>query len=221
MNGIGGAYNAAVIDTELFVSLLRPEATRRETISFCERVVGKAVPLVLPAWVADALDTLEETGTAVSTVIGWPYGAAPAQALGVEAAMAAADGAQHLFFCPNLSALKSGAELLVADALQSVVDAAAPAEVEVTLWLPWEQLKPLERQSLVRVAVECGATGFLLPVADTESATALREFLDEEIGVLVLVSTGAEASAMEALGASALLLPEGSALAQEVLGARA
>ena len=210
-----------MIDTELFVSLLRPEATRRETIAFCERAAGKAGPLVQPAWVADALDTLEGSESTVGTVIGWPYGAAPAQALGVEAAMAAADGAQHLFFCPNLSALKSGAELLVADALQSVVDAAAPAEVGVTLWLPWEQLKPLERQSLVRVAVECGATGFLLPLADTESAKALRAFLDEEIGLMVLVSTGADASAMEALGASALLLPDGSPLAKEVLGAGA
>lgn len=210
-----------MIETELFVALLRPEATRRETIAFCERAAGKATVVVQPAWVADALDTLEGSESTVATVIGWPYGAAPAQALGVEAAMAAADGAQHLFFCPNLSALKSSAELLVADALQSVLDAAEPAGAGVTLWLPWEQLKPMERQSLVRVAVECGAAGFLLPVTESESVTALREFLDEEIGVMVQVSTGAEASAMEALGASALLLLENSPLAKEVLGAGA
>ena len=210
-----------MINAELFVSLLRPEATRRETIAFCESLLGKAAPCILPAWVADALDTLEGSETPVATVIGWPYGAAPAQALGVEAAMATADGAQHLILCPNLSALKSSAELLVADAVQTVVDAAGPAEAEVTLWLPWEQLKPLERKSLVQLALECGASGVLLPVADKESAQALRDFLDEEVGLMVLTHTGAEAQELEACGATALLLPDDSPLAKEVLGAPA
>ncbi|WP_395139411.1 hypothetical protein [Armatimonas sp.] len=166
----------------LTVALLRPDSTRREAMALCEKYAQTADSVcVLPTWVADVLESELE----VATVIGWPYGAANSQALGVEAAMATADGALELILFPNLSALKSGAELLVADAVQTVVDAAAPAGAEVTLWLPWEQLQPLERQSLARLAVECGANALLLPVDDEESAKALREFLPEEIGMII------------------------------------
>ena len=191
--GLGGKrYNARVSNQPLTVALLRPDSTRREAMALCETFATAAETVcVLPTWVPDVL----ESGLSVTTVIGWPYGAANAQALGVEAAMATADGATELIFFPNLSALKSGAELLVADAVQTVVDGAAPAGAEVTLWLPWEQLKPLERQSLARLAVECGANALLLPVDDEESAKALREFLPEEIGTIIACAAGSPSAA--------------------------
>ena len=176
----------------LTVALLRPDSTRREAVALCEKFAQTADSVcVLPTWVADVLDS----GLDVATVIGWPHGAANSQALGIEAAMATADGATELIFFPNLSALKSGAELLVADAVQTVVDAAAPTDSEVTLWLPWEQLKPLERQSLARLAVECGASALVLPVDDEESAKALREFLPDEIGMIITCEASAASAA--------------------------
>ena len=178
----------------LTVALLRPDSTRREAVALGEKFAATADALcVLPTWVADVL----ESGLDVATVIGWPHGAANSQALGIEAAMATADGVTELILFPNLSALKSGAELLVADAVQTVVDAAAPTDTEVTLWLPWTSLKPLERQSLARLAVECGASALLLPLNgdDEESAKALREFLPEEIGMIIACEASAASAA--------------------------
>lgn len=175
----------------LTVALLRPDSTRREALALAEASATIAETIcVLPSWVPDVL----ESGLAVATVIGWPYGAGSGQALGVDAAMATADGASELIVFPNLSALKSGAELLVADAVQTVVDGAAPAGADVTLWLPWEQLKPLERQSLARLAVECGASALVLPLDDPESAKALREFLPEEIETVIACAPESESA---------------------------
>jgi deoxyribose-phosphate aldolase len=200
-------YNTSVNLSE--VILLDPAATRRETIALCEWALTRpsvTTLTVLPAWVADAVDALAGTGKSVGTVIGYPFGLAPAQAKAVEAAMATADGATQVTLYLNLSALKSGAELLVADEIASVVDAASPAGASVVVAIPWEALKPRERQSAVRIAIESGADAILLPVAEKESADALREFLPEELRMHVQCNTEAEAEQMRACGAAQIVL---------------
>ncbi|MFM7322078.1 MAG: 2-deoxyribose-5-phosphate aldolase, partial [Armatimonadota bacterium] len=82
---------AAVIDQ----TLLRPDATRRETMAFCEAALphGFASVCILPAWVADAVEIVAGTRTRVATVVGFPHGSAGGAAKQIEAATVVADGA--------------------------------------------------------------------------------------------------------------------------------
>ena len=107
-------------------TLLKPDSTRRDCRRVCEEAAAAqfASACILPSWVADAADVLEGSGVAVCTVVGFPHGIAPAQAKAAEAATAVADGATEVDMVINISALKSGSDLLVFDDIQAVVDAA-------------------------------------------------------------------------------------------------
>ena len=53
-------------------TLLRPDSTRRDARRVCEEAKehGFAAACILPAWVADAAEILENSGVAVCTVVG-------------------------------------------------------------------------------------------------------------------------------------------------------
>ena len=147
---------------------------KREIRSLCESV-ATGILVVPPVWVADATDLLEGKPVQIGTCVGWPWGFAPAQAKAVEAATAAADGATLLWLVPNRAALASGADLVVLDELQSVLDIAAPAGVEVHIVIE-DGLAPRDRGRLVQMADECGADGLVVGADFTpEVLASLKE----------------------------------------------
>lgn len=152
-------------------TLLKPDSTRRDCRKLCEEAkqFGFASACILPSWVADAFEILEGSETRVCTVIGFPHGNAPAQAKAAEAATAVADGAGEIDMVINLSALKSGSDLLVMDDIQSVVDVSEAGGAIVKVIIECAYLTDDEKRRACRMAEEAGAdfvktsTGFATP----------------------------------------------------------
>ena len=159
------------------ISLLGPSVLRKDIRAACERV-SEGLLVVPPVWVAEAADLLADKSATVGTAVGWPWGFGAAQAKAVEAATAAADGAEVLWLVPNRSALASGADLIVLDELQTVLDLAEPAGVEVHIVIE-DGLAPRDRGRLVQMADECGAAGLVVGADFTEEVLlSLRELTE-------------------------------------------
>lgn len=203
-------------------TLLKPDSTRRDARRVAEeaKAHGFAAACILPSWVADAADILEGSGVAVCTVVGFPHGNAPAQAKAAETATAVADGATEIDTVLNISALKSGSDLLVMDDLQSVVDAAGMGGATVKVILECALLTDDEKRRAAKLCVEAGAafvktsTGFASHGATVEDVRLLRAVVGPEIGVKAAggVRTVEDALAMIAAGASRFGTSAGVAL---------
>lgn len=160
-------------------TLLKPDATRRDTRRVCEeaKAHGFAAACILPSWVADAAEILDGSGVAVCTVIGFPHGIAPTDAKVTEAHTVIADGATEIDMVINVSALKSGSDLLVYQDIEAVVEAAEPGGALVKVIIECALLTDDEKRRACRMCVEAGAdfvktsTGFAgggATVADVE-----------------------------------------------------
>ena len=107
----------------------------------------------------------------------------------VETAMAVADGATEIDTVINISALKSGADLLVMDDLQAVVDAAGMGGAIVKVILECGLLTDKEKQRAAKLCVDAGAafvktsTGFAASGATVEDVRLLRAAVGPDIGV--------------------------------------
>ena len=211
-------------------TLLKPDSTRRDARRVCEegKTHGFAAVCLLPTWVADATEILEDSGVAVCTVVGFPHGNAPAQAKAAEAATAVADGASEIDMVINFSALKSGADLLVFDDIQSVVDVTGAGGGIVKVILECAYLTDDEKRRACRMAEEAGAafvktsTGFATPPAGMPvGATAddvrlLRASVNDEMQVKASggIRTLADAHTLIEVGASRLGTSAGIALVE-------
>ena len=159
------------------ICLLGPAVLRKDVRAACEQATEGLV-VVPPVWVADAAELLGGKPVQVGTALGWPWGFASAQAKAVEAATAAADGAEVLWLVPNRSALSSGADLIVLDEIQTVLDLAESAGAEVHVVIE-DGLAPRDRGRLVQMAGECGAAGLVVGADFTaEVLASLRELTE-------------------------------------------
>lgn len=205
-------------------TILKPDSTRRDARRLCEeaREQGFAAACLLPSWVADAADILEGSGVAVCTVVGFPHGSAPAQAKAAETATAVADGATEIDTVINISALKSGSDLLVMDDIQAVVDAAGMGGAIVKVILECALLTDDEKRRAAQMSVEAGAafvktsTGFAAHGATVEDVRLLRAVVGPEIGVKAAggIRTIEDARALIDAGASRLGTSAGVALVE-------
>ncbi len=209
-------------------TLLKPDSTRRDARRLCEeaRDAGFASACLLPAWVADATEVLEGSGVAVCTVIGFPHGNAPAQAKQTEAATAMADGATELDMVINISALKSGSDLLVFEDVETVVETAHLGGAIVKVILECALLTDEEKRRAARMCVEAGAdfvktsTGFAVTAAGkpngatVEDVRLLRAAVGEEAAVKAAggIRTVEDALALIEAGANRLGTSAGLAL---------
>ena len=209
-------------------TLLKPDSTRRDCRRVCEEAkqYGFASACILPAWVADAADILDGSQTVVCTVVGFPHGIAPAQSKASEAATAVADGAAEVDMVINISALKSGADLLVFDDIQSVVDAANLGGAIVKVILECALLTDDEKKRAAKMAQEAGAafvktsTGFASGGATVGDVRLLRQTVGPDMGVKAAggIRTLADALAFIDAGATRLGTSGGIALIQEMTG---
>jgi len=207
-------------------TLLRPDSTRRDAIRIAEeaRDNGFASACILPSWVADAADVLDGTDVAVCTVIGFPHGIAPAQAKAAEVATVVADGATEVDMVINVSALKSGSDILVMSDIESVVEAARLGGAIVKVILECALLTDEEKRRAARFCVEAGAdfvktsTGFAASGATVADVRLLRQAVGEEAGVKAAggIRTLEGALAMIEAGASRIGTSSGLALLQAI-----
>jgi deoxyribose-phosphate aldolase len=211
-------------------TLLKPDSTRRDARRICEeaRAHSFASACILPAWVADGAEILEDSDVAVCTVIGFPHGNAPAQAKAAEAATAVADGATEVDMVINVSAIRSGADLIVMDEIVSVVEVADAAGALVKVILECAYLTDSEKRRVAKMAEEAGAafvktsTGFAIPTegkaigATVADVKLLRASVGSEVQVKAAggIRTVADALAMIEAGATRLGTSAGVALIQ-------
>ena len=210
-------------------TLLRPDATRRETIDFVEQAAeyGFASVCILPTWVADASDILADTETKVCTVIGFPHGLAAPGAKEVEAALVVADGAHEIDMVINISALRSGAELIVFEEIERVVAASNLGGAIVKVIIECAYLTDAEKQRASKLAEEAGAafvktsTGFASTGATAADVALMRQAVSESVGIKAAggIRSLAFAAELVSAGASRLGTSGGIALLAEYGGA--
>lgn len=210
-------------------TLLRPDVTRKETIAFIEQALpfGFASVCILPAWVADAADILAGTNTKVCTVIGFPHGLASPGAKEVETALVVADGADEVDMVINISALKSGAELIVFEEIERVVSAANLGGAIVKVIIECAYLTDSEKQRASKLAEEAGAafvktsTGFAPSGATVSDVTLMRASVSDAVNIKAAggIRTLDFASALVSAGATRLGTSGGATLIAEYGGA--
>jgi deoxyribose-phosphate aldolase len=172
-------------------TLLKPDSTRQQAKAFCEeaKLHGFASVCLLPSWVADATDILEGSGVAVCTVVGFPHGIGPSAGKIHETMMVTADGATEVDMVLNISALKSGSDLLVFDDIQQIVDAASLSGAIVKVIFECAYLTDEEKRRACKMCVEAGAafvktsTGFAPTGATLEDVTLMRQMVGDACGV--------------------------------------
>jgi deoxyribose-phosphate aldolase len=210
-------------------TLLRPDATRRETIEFVEQAAeyGFATVCILPTWVADASDILADTETKVCTVIGFPHGLAAPGGKEVEAALVVADGAHEVDMVINISALKSGAELIVFEEIERVVAASNLGGAIVKVIIECAYLTDAEKQRVSKLAEEAGAayiktsTGFAPSGAIIADVALLRRSVSDKVAIKAAggIRSVAFAAELVSAGATRLGTSGGIALLAEYGGA--
>ena len=212
-------------------TLLRPDATRRETIEFVEQALpyGFASVCILPAWVADASDILTDSKTKVCTVVGFPHGLAAPGAKEVEAALVVADGAHEIDMVINVSALKSGAELIVFEEIERVVAAASLGGAIVKVIIECAYLTDAEKQRASKLAEEAGAafvktsTGFAPTGATVLDVALMRQSVTDAVSIKAAggIRTLSFAAELVTAGATRLGTSGGVSLLAEYGGADA
>ncbi len=109
-------------------TLLRPTATRDETLRLCDDSAKRhfAAVCILPCWVGAAVRALEGSDVKVCTVVGFPFGAATRLSKVYETKNAVANGAGEIDVVLNLARFKSGDFDAVMEDLRGLVAATRP-----------------------------------------------------------------------------------------------
>ena len=190
-------------------TLLKPEATAKDVQALIDEAVELGAysvcvsPSMLPIEVPETLK--------VAVVVGFPSGAVKAGVKAVEAAQAAADGADEIDMVVNLAFVKEGDYEAVEEEIQGVRDAAPDVVLKVII--ESAALTDDEITATSKAAVNAGAdfvktsTGFH-PAggASTHAIELMRATVGPSIGVKASggVRDAAAAEAMIAAGASRL-----------------
>ncbi|MBC8141949.1 MAG: deoxyribose-phosphate aldolase [Armatimonadetes bacterium] len=205
-------------------TLLKSDSTRRDARRVCEeaKTHGFAATCILPSWVADAAEILDGTDIAVCTVIGFPHGIAPTDAKVTEAHTVIADGATEIDMVINVSALKSGSDLLVFQDIEAIVEAAEPGGALVKVIIECALLTNEEKQRACRMCVEAGAdfvktsTGFAGSGATVADVELIRDTVEGEARIKAAggIRTVEDALALLHAGATRLGTSGGIALVE-------
>jgi deoxyribose-phosphate aldolase len=171
-------------------TLLKPESTKDQIVKLCEEAKQYkfATVCVNPFWVATAAKELKGTGVGVTTVVGFPLGAANTFVKIAETRDAIANDATEIDMVMNIGALKSGDFETVKKDIEGVVLAAkghAPVKVIIETGL----LEMEEKKKACILAKMAGAdfvktsTGFGPGCATPEDIKLMRETVGPDMGV--------------------------------------
>lgn len=172
-------------------TLLKPDATEQAIISLCEEAAEHsfATVCVNPCWVklaAKQLQGAEQVG--ITTVVGFPLGAASSASKAMETKQAVEDGATEIDMVLNIGYLKSRMLNAVKSDIEAVV-AAAGDRALVKVILETSLLTNDEIIEACKLSVEAGAqyvktsTGFSSGGATTEHIQLMRATVGPNIGV--------------------------------------
>jgi deoxyribose-phosphate aldolase len=193
-------------------TLLRPDAVAADIDKLCDEAAEHrfASVCVNPAWVARAAGRLHGTGIAVASVIGFPFGATPAEVKVFEARRAIADGAAEIDMVINIGALRSGMTDLVRDEIAAVAGACHEGGALCKVIIETALLTDDEKVTACRLAKGAGAdfvktsTGYASGGATVEDVALMRRTVGPEMGVKASggIRTAEDVRAMIAAGAT-------------------
>ena len=198
-------------------TLVRPEATRRDLEQLCAaaRAMGSHAVCVCGSQVELTCSLLEDSEVKVTGMIGFPLGAADADAKRYETEVAIDHGAQEIETVLNVGRLKDGDHGYVLRELRDIAEAADERPVKVILQP--ELLPPEEVRLACELALDSGAhcvctgTG-LRSAATVQDVQSLRAAVGEKFGVKAAgLSDAQTALAMIDAGATRIGAAEGLA----------
>ena len=191
-------------------TLLKATATAADVERMCgeARDFQFATICIQPIFVKLCAGLLAGSGVGVTTVIGFPFGAAKPEVKAYEAAKAVADGATEVDMVMNIGEMLSGDVEAVREDIETVVNAVAgKAIVKViieTAYLSAEQIREASR--IVKAA---GAnfvktsTGYAPNGAKTEDIRIIREAVGPGFGIKASGGISSYQAAKEMLEAGA------------------
>ncbi len=215
-----GASMTAALSSPLDIAryidhtILKPEATDAQIEQLCAEafLYRFAAVCVNPAHVARCVQALKRSSVRVATVCGFPLGATLAQVKVYEAQQAAALGAHEIDMVIDIGALKSGAEVRVAEDIRAVVEAAHAGNAITKVIIETALLNDDEKVTACRLAQQAGAefvktsTGFAAQGATVHDVSLMRQTVGPEMGVKAAggIRTYDDAARLIAAGANRL-----------------
>ena len=193
-------------------TLLKPDASAADIDRLCDEAAeyGFASVCVNPAWVRRAAQRLRDTDVAVASVVGFPFGATPADVKAYETRRAIRDGASEIDMVINIGALKSGSHSVVRDDVARVSDACHESGVLNKVIIETALLSDAEKIIASRLAKEGKAdmvktsTGYAQGGATVFDVALMREVVGAKVGVKAAggIHTAAEVREMITAGAT-------------------
>ncbi|AJY77832.1 deoxyribose-phosphate aldolase [Paenibacillus beijingensis] len=183
---MSGAQAASYIDH----TLLKPDAVLSQIVQLCDEAkqYGFATVCINPYWVPAAFRQLVGSKVGITTVIGFPLGAASTFVKTAEARDAIAAGATEIDMVLNVGALKSGLDEEVEKDIAAVV-AACAGRAAVKVILETGLLSDEEKVRACRLSKKAGAdfvktsTGFGPGGATVADIALMRQAVGPEMGV--------------------------------------
>ena len=193
-------------------TLLKPDASMAEIDKLCDEAAEHhfASVCVNPVWVRHAAQRLRDTGVAVASVVGFPFGATPADVKAYETRRAIRDGAREIDMVINIGALKSGAHDVVRDDIARVSDACHEAGAINKVIIEAALLSDAEKIIASRLAKQAKAdmvktsTGYAKGGATVFDVALMREAVGPKLGVKAAggIRTAEDVQDMIAAGAT-------------------
>jgi len=137
-----------------------------------------------------ARSLVDETRVKVVALVGWPLGAADADAKRYETEVAADFGAHEIDYVINIGKLKDGDHGHVLREMRDVVEAADERPVKAVV--ETHLLTQEEKVTVCKLALDSGvkfistATGYHTPAASLDDVRLLVENLGSEVGIKVV-----------------------------------
>ena len=205
-------------------TLLKTDARKEDIEKLCSEAFhnGFASVCVNSCWVPLVSELLAGTDVKVCTVVGFPLGAASANAKAAEAADAVKNGADEIDMVINIGMLKSGMMEAVEDDIKEVRNAAKGKILKVIIETCL--LSDDEKKAACRAAADAGAdfvktsTGFSTGGATVHDVALMKEAVSAR-GLKVKASGGIrnykDAKAMIDAGADRIGASAGIAIVKE------
>ena len=207
---------ARCIDSACFAA----EATRQDIERICAEAREKFFHGVCvgSSRVALAYSLLEESGIQVTALVGFPLGAADADAKRYEVEIAVDSGAHEIEYVMNLGRLKDGDQQYVLREMRDIVEAADERSVHIVL--ETHLLTREEKVLACQLALDSGAqfvvtsTDYHVPPVTIEDVKLLRETVGAQFGVKAAggIRDTRAALAMIEAGATRIGTSSGSAI---------
>ncbi|HXJ66447.1 MAG TPA: deoxyribose-phosphate aldolase [Actinomycetota bacterium] len=172
-------------------TLLKPDATQQDIDELCDEAkeFGFASVCVNPFWVRRCAERLRGTNVKVASVVGFPFGATPAEMKAFETRRVIRDGAREIDMVINVGAVKSGMYDVVRDDIRKVSDACHEAGALNKVIIEAALLTDEEKVIASHLAKEAKAdyvktsTGYGPHGATVEDVLLMRETVGPKLGV--------------------------------------